>query len=145
MKKGPYGQYLRIRRICTLDSDFKLNADKLASYYLNRGYPLKQLKNHHKRVAKLTQKELLIDEPKQDIDTPPVMVTRFNPMNRHIKKFIHSNWNNIQHCEELKRIFTQKPLIGFRRLPNLKDILSSNKITYPPTDKTLVIDKLSLY
>ena len=62
-------------------------------------------------------------------------------MNPHIKKFIHSNWNIIQHCEELKRIFTQKSLIGFYRLPNLRNILTSNKITYPPTNKTLVIDK----
>ena len=71
----------------------------------------------------------------------PVMVTRFNPMNSHIRKFILSNWNINQHCEELEKIFTQKPLIGFRKLPNLRDILTSNKITYPPADKTLVMDK----
>ena len=57
--KGPYGQYLRLRRICALDQDFEENADKLAEYYLKRGYPKKQLKNHHDRVKKFTQKELL--------------------------------------------------------------------------------------
>ena len=38
-QKGPYGQYLRIRRICTLDCDFKTSADKLTQYYVNRGLP----------------------------------------------------------------------------------------------------------
>ena len=32
--KGPFGQYLRLKRICTLDSDFEENADKLTQYYL---------------------------------------------------------------------------------------------------------------
>ena len=45
-----YGQYLRIRRICTLDCDFKTNADKLTQYYVNRGYPIRQLRAHYKGV-----------------------------------------------------------------------------------------------
>ena len=31
LQKGPYRQYLRLRRICTLDSDFKTNAHKLST------------------------------------------------------------------------------------------------------------------
>ena len=45
LEKGPYGQYLRLRRICTLDKDFKTNAFKLTGYYLKRGYPASSLKN----------------------------------------------------------------------------------------------------
>ena len=41
MEKGPYGLYLRLRRICTLDKDFKENAFKLTGYYLKRGTPEK--------------------------------------------------------------------------------------------------------
>ena len=141
MKKGPYGQYLRIRRICSLDSDFIHNADKLTEYYLKRGYPLKKLRKHFQKVSKFTQKELLdanITVPKP---TPPVMVTQFNPQNPLIKNFIHKNWNIIEHCEELKQSFTQKPLIGFRRLPNLRDILTSNKISFPPSLPSSVTEK----
>ena len=46
LSKSPYGQYLRLRRICTLDSDFEENAKKLTGYYLKRGYPFKRLKAH---------------------------------------------------------------------------------------------------
>ena len=38
LTKGPYGQYLRLRRICTLHTDFELNAKKLTGYYFKRGY-----------------------------------------------------------------------------------------------------------
>ena len=133
MKKGPYGQYLRIRHISTLDSDFKHNADKLTEYYLKRGYPMKQPKKHFQKVSKFTQKELLDTNQTVSKPTLPVMVIQFNPQNPMIKNFIRINWNIIEHCEELKKIFPQKTLIGFRRLPNLRDILTSNKISFPPT------------
>ena len=32
--KGPYGQFLRLRRICTYDTDFYEQSDKLITYYL---------------------------------------------------------------------------------------------------------------
>ena len=42
------------------------------------------------------------------------------------------NWNILQFSDELKIIFKNTPILGQRRLPNLRDILTSNKIRYPP-------------
>ena len=44
--KGPYGQFLRIRRICTKNEDFITHGLEMIQHYLNRGYPLKSLKKH---------------------------------------------------------------------------------------------------
>ena len=44
--KGPYGQFLRIRRICTKNEDFITHGLEMMQHYLNRGYPLKSLKKH---------------------------------------------------------------------------------------------------
>ena len=72
------------------------------------------------------------------------MITRYNPKNPNIKKFINSNWNIIAHYVDLKKTFTLKLFIGFRRLPNLKDILTRNKISYPPiTTPIKATDQLS--
>ena len=57
--KGLYGQFLRIRRICTKNGDFLHQWDKIIEYYLNRGYPLHALKKHMLKAAKFTQDELL--------------------------------------------------------------------------------------
>jgi hypothetical protein len=38
---GPYGQFLRIRRNCTLDVDFDKHSQSIKEHYLKRGYPLK--------------------------------------------------------------------------------------------------------
>ena len=42
--KGPCGQSLRLRRICTKDADFNYNCRRLTEFYLKRGYPIKNLK-----------------------------------------------------------------------------------------------------
>ena len=47
----------------------------------------------------------------------------------------------IEHCDELKKIFKQKPLLGFRRVPNLRDMLTSNKISYPHKPTITTADK----
>ena len=65
------------------------------------------------------------------------MVTQFNPRNPKIGSLVKDNWNIIQNTEELTQIFRTKPLIGYRRLPNLKDILTSSSILYLPVPKPL--------
>ena len=58
---GPFGQFLRVRRICTLNSDYQINGQKLIKYYLDRGYPLKPLENHYKKAARFSQDDLYQD------------------------------------------------------------------------------------
>ena len=83
------------------------------------------------RAARFTQTDLLGVKTKQEIKTP-VMVTRYNPMNPDIRGFIHNNWNIIEHSNDSVHTFSEKPIVGFRRLPNLRDILNSASITYLP-------------
>ena len=128
---GPYGQFLCIRRICTLDTDYQINGEKLIKYYLDRGYPRKTLVYHNKRAARFSQNDLLETKNKK-IKSPEVLVTTFNPRNPNISRIIRDNWNIIENTEDLQKIFPDKPLIGYRRLPNLRDILTSNTISYPP-------------
>ena len=39
--KGPYGQYLHLRRICSKDEDFRYNSKRLTEFYIKKGYPKK--------------------------------------------------------------------------------------------------------
>ena len=65
---------------------------------------------------------------KTDSDTP-VMVTTFNP---DIEQLIRDNYYIIQNAVELSSIFEEKPMMGFRSLPSLRDKLTSAKTTFPP-------------
>ena len=133
--KGPYGQYLRLRRICTKDIDFETNAKKLTGYYLKRDYPHKMLKQHYQRAKKFSQNELLEIKPKET-NTTPVMVTNYNPQNPKIRNMINQNWNIISNSNDCGTLFPQRPIVGFRRLPNLREMLTKAKIRYPQPVQT---------
>ena len=68
--KGPFGQFLRLRRICSLDQDYLENAEKLISYYKKRGYPANKIIKHHKKALKYSQDELLDTVNKSKTDKP---------------------------------------------------------------------------
>ena len=132
--KGSYGQFLRIRRICTKNDDFIHHGIKMIEYYLKRGYPFKSLKKHMLKASSFTQDDLLKVKTKVSTDTP-VMVTTFNPNNPDIKGFIHDNWNIIEYSKNCSQTFNSKPLVGFKRLPNLRNLLTKAEIAFPPTHK----------
>ena len=121
-----------------MDKDFKENAFKLTGYYLKRGYPRESLKRHFNRASQFKQSDLLDTKATEPIDTP-VMVTTYNPKNPLIKSLISDNWNIVQNTDDLKRIFKDKPLIGYRRLPNLKDILTKTSISFPPKEDSRIV------
>ena len=98
-------------------------------------YPEKALRKHYSRASKYNQDELLEVIPRNPIDTP-VMVTNYNPCNPNIKNIIHKNWNIITNSSDCGQPFTSKPIVGFRRLPNLKDMLTNASLIYPPVQKT---------
>ena len=131
--KGPYGQFLRIRRICSKNDDFINNGIKMIERYLKRGYLFQQLKKHMLRACKFTQDELLDVKTKEPTKVP-VMTTMFNPTNPDIKKFIYGNWNIIENSIDCAQTFPEKPIFGFKRLPNLRDILTKASISYPPAE-----------
>ena len=49
----------RLRKICALDEDYEMNANKLLANYTKRGYPEKSILMHHRRTSQYTQNELL--------------------------------------------------------------------------------------
>ena len=127
-EKGPYGQFLRIRRICSKNDDFIDNGIKMIEHYMKRGYPFNTLKNHMLRASRFTQNDVLEVRTKEP-NTTPVMTTKYNPRKPNIKGFIHDNWNIIQHSNDCANTFPDKPIIGFKRLPNLRDLLTKATIS----------------
>ena len=58
-----------LRHICTYDTVFQDNTEKLVSYYIKRGYPEKALRKHYSRASKYSQDKPLKVVPKNQIDT----------------------------------------------------------------------------
>ena len=60
-----------------------------------------------------------------------LMIFSSNP---DIKHYIHNNWNIIETSADCADTYATKPIIGFKRLPNLRDMLTKASVSYPPKE-----------
>jgi hypothetical protein len=131
---GPKGQMIRLRRICTRDSDFLENLGKLCDAYRRRNYPDRILQKHVKAVTPLSQDELLEPKIKEDQDPGLLLILEYNPRNPNVMGFILNHWDDLQSSPLLSEVFTTPPRLVHKRCKNLADSLVRANTTYPKPD-----------
>jgi hypothetical protein len=108
LTKSPFGQFLRLRRICTMDFDFDNESANMIRHYIRRGYPQKLLTKHRDKARRYTQDQLLMVKDKQITDRE-IMVTRFNPNNPDVMRILRKHWNIIEFSDDCNTQFTNNP------------------------------------
>ena len=142
-KKGiPYGQFLRIRRICTNIEDFDRHAKEMANAFLQRGYPEELVWGAFDKARNLNRLDLLSDkEPttqKSDLAENNIfLIQTYNPGNNPLQDIIKNNWNFLQKNPHLKVFQTSNLTVANRRPPNLRDLLTQATFTEPGKPKPL--------
>jgi len=128
-KNIPYSLALRIRRICTQASTYDHRAEELQQHLISRGYDQEavakciQNAKEHERTDLLNYKE----KTKQKNRVP--FVTTYHPDLPNINKVINKHWPTIDSSRRLSRIFSERPVLAYRRPKCLRDILVKAKIT----------------
>lgn len=124
-KKGlPYGQFLRIRRICQRDEDFSTEAQKLYQQFIQRGYTPQVLDSALTRVRSEGTRALLrTDTQPHKRDPPLICCTTYTPHSQQIKKIIKQHWHVLQTDTICSELFPNPPLFTHSRSPNLRDKL----------------------
>ena len=63
----------------------------------------------------------------------PVISLLYHPSTNRVRKIIQSNWSLLQSRAELAAIFSQPPLIAYKRDTNIRDMLVRSKLHQPAT------------
>ena len=96
-KSLPYSQFLRIRRICTHNSDYDTRAGQLTKYFLEKGYPIQLLNSANERVCSTSRSVLLKPKPPQALDGTKrdslFAITTFHPTTQIFRDTITDNWD----------------------------------------------------
>ena len=136
-KKGiPYGQALRIRRICSEDSSFKEYLASLKSWLMDRGYKGGELGTQLERVKGLQRDTLLNRESKSKDGTRIPLVLTFHPALNEVHEILRKCENILLVDREHRRVFSGKLFVSFRRAKNVKDTLVRAKLQ--PENEELV-------
>ena len=113
----PYSQFLRLRRLCSEDSDFSFKSEEMCNFFDKRGYPASVVQAGHHRAQQIDRQSALQTSQKENNNRIPFTLT-FHPHNHAVKSIILKNFKLLQNDPDTGRIFSQPPLISFKRDKN---------------------------
>ena len=139
-----YSQFLRVRRICSIESEFFENCFILSSHFIRRGYTKKLILDALKRASELNREEILNNDylrksiadnnlmtnvpasnphgPKDD-SKRFFCITTHNPLNPPIREIVSKNWQILGKSSGTRHLVDNTVVFGLRRNKNLSDCL----------------------
>ncbi len=133
----PYSQLLRVRKICSHDTDFVTNSEMILGNFYRRGYPIDVLKSAWNAVKTLNRDDLLVERPQQNVEPTEqsfYLTTTYNPASPNLKGLLGKNWDLVNLPPHDQNIQLKQVKKGYRRCPNLKDRLVKSTIEWPEPD-----------
>ena len=96
----------------------------MCQFFEKRGYPASVVKAGHHRAQQFDRQSALQTSQKDKNDRIPFTLT-FHPHNHAVKSIILNNFKLLQNDPETGRIFSQPPLISFKRDKNVGNFFFS--------------------
>ena len=125
----PRGLGMRIKRICSNQSDYKKHKKSLVDRLGKRGYPVSHVTSELKRVDRMERGTLLTRKDRDGNigeDRVPLVAT-YSSFLPDIRSILQRSRHILQRSEKLKNIFKKDPMIAYKRGSNLKDLLVHRK------------------
>ena len=119
----PYGQYLRIRRNCSTDSNFEYEAKLLQQRFQERGYSKKGLKKAYLRAKKQKRSSLLHDPKAPKTDPGMRLITRFSGHHQKVRSILQKYWCLLLSDNTVAKHIQDHPQITFKKSRSLRDRL----------------------
>ena len=108
LRNIPYGQALRVKRICTEKDDLKEPLNQLKTSFQTRGYKEPQLNEQFARINTVNRKELLTYKTNRE-ENKLKFITKYNRNLPNIRSVIDNNWATLLTNSKLANIFKEKP------------------------------------
>ena len=125
----PKGQLIRIRRICSKESDFLDQSKIIIQHFVNRGFHQKLLTKSLQEVKNMKREDLLAEKKVPPKDAQSVFICTWHPKLRKLPSILKENFPIIENDDRLSKIFTTTPSVGFRRMKNIANFVVRNDIT----------------
>ena len=131
MKGLPYGQFLRIRRICSKEEDFIRHAAKKAAQLIQKGYPKEDLlesllKSHNRDRGMLLKPPVVEDTKDEKVDV--FLTTTYNKTFPGLRNQVESTWDLLGRSSTTRHISETNLKVSYRRPKNLRDHLVRSKL-----------------
>ena len=119
----PISQFNRIRRICSSDEDYNIQAREMSDRFQKRGYKEEWIKTATSRFSGITQTECLSNKRPKQTEHRVCCAIEYSPVSKDIEKTINKYWYIIDTDPFLKKCLPNPPRVVHKRAPNLRNML----------------------
>lgn len=131
----PKGQLVRIRRNCTKESDFKIQADLIGKRFIEKGYTSEFISKQIQSVQSLDRSSIIHGQKKsQSVLEAPALVLDFNVQYKDIEKILKKYWYILKGDQHPQSILPDKPVIMYKRATTLRDLIMRNVVDPPSSN-----------
>lgn len=132
----PYSQFLRIKRICSKQTDYDRHIVTLSGHFSRRGYP-SQLLEEAAISARRLDRDKLLGPKDTTVDKPEsvVLVTTYTPTHDVLRNITQKNWDYLGKSPTTLHLHQKKIMVGYRRPKNLRDLLVKADCSLPKNFK----------
>lgn len=130
----PYSLALRVRRICSQDSDFKIRTTELSQHLHSRGYKSNGINDAISRANAVHRETLLTNKPTLKSTEKIPFVLTYHPDLPDIRDILDHHWTTIESSTKLNKMFPEQPVVAYRRPKSLRDILVRAKLRSSDND-----------
>jgi len=100
LKSIPFGQALRVKRICSEEDEYKSSIKQLKDSFLQRGYKGGEIDQQLER-ANNVKRESLFENKTKNPSSRVMLITKYNRTNPDLKKIFEKHWHLLQLDEKL--------------------------------------------
>ena len=127
-KAIPYGLGIRLKRICTKDSDYNRHRNVLKSNLRKRGYSGKFLESQLQKADDRDRSDIL-SKTSQRCNTERVpLVLTYTRQLPGVHDITRKHLPTLHKSARLTEVFQEPPLVAFRRDRNMADVLVHGKL-----------------
>ena len=136
-KNLPYGQFLRLRRICSKDTDYKTHAKNMKLDFIERGYPHKALNRDINRCQQIERDSLLKpkDKSKETDSNKTFLVQTFRPCKDSLTETVRKNWEILGKSKTTKNLYRSELTCSYKKPKSIRDYLVKARVDYHPENQ----------
>ena len=123
-KKGiSYSQALRLKKICSDNTNFDKRCNDLEKWLMGKGYNEKMVRSQILRVCEHSRNDLLEREKQQMSEQKLTFNSDYYPAFQNVRAIMEELRILLTPKKEHKKVFPNVPVIGFRNGESMKDFL----------------------
>ena len=127
----PKSQFMRLRRICSDTVDFSNQCARYENFFVQRGYDAQKIRNTIREIAKLPRDDLILPSKKK-ADNRVVFACNWHPHLSQLPNILKEHHYLLENDRQLSRIFTETPLVAYRRAKTIRNEVVRTDLTPPP-------------